>query len=400
MINREMNHRYLLVKLNYHDRDPLSVVADVDESDRSESLVRPAANITSNGAASSKGQQRAEARFRLIIGLALAADDGAALRRVRRAAPGVPHRRRRAAGDARRPDRACTPPATTLNVASGVGFIALFGVAVMNGVIMVANLNRVREQGMPLARGGAGGRRRAVAAGADDGDRGDGRHVAGGAGDRRRQRRAAQSRDGGCRRAVPATLLTLFIVPTFYFAMERWAERRAPATAGTAGRRWMWRKRGRAYESMGQGGRGRSVCRLPPCGLRAARSVPISRRLRRPTSPAIRRSRSPRRPCGAATPGGNAQRFVRDLDLPGQWWTLFHSKALNSLIDKALAANPDLQAAQAALRRRQGERLCPGRRAVSRRRRQFHRQPRRSSRSASHPTSAPARRSTICSPGN
>ena len=46
---------------------------------------------------------------------------------------------------------------------------------------------------------------------------------------------------------------------------------------------------------------------------------------------------------------GDAQRFVRGLDLPGQWWTLFHSKALNSLVDKALAANPDLQAAQAAL---------------------------------------------------
>lgn len=52
----------------------------------------------------------------------------------------------------------------------------------------------------------------------------------------------------------------------------------------------------------------------------------------------------------ANTQGGTAQRFVRDLDLPGQWWTLFHSKGLNSLIEKALAANPDLAAAQAALR--------------------------------------------------
>jgi NodT family efflux transporter outer membrane factor (OMF) lipoprotein len=52
----------------------------------------------------------------------------------------------------------------------------------------------------------------------------------------------------------------------------------------------------------------------------------------------------------ASTHGGEAQRFVRDMDLPGQWWTLFHSKPLNSLVDKALAANPDLQAAQAALR--------------------------------------------------
>src|SRR5579863_3213843 len=52
---------------------------------------------------------------------------------------------------------------------------------------------------------------------------------------------------------------------------------------------------------------------------------------------------------GSTTPGGNAQHFVRDLDLPGQWWTLFRSKPLNELIDKALAANPDLAAAQAAL---------------------------------------------------
>jgi NodT family efflux transporter outer membrane factor (OMF) lipoprotein len=56
------------------------------------------------------------------------------------------------------------------------------------------------------------------------------------------------------------------------------------------------------------------------------------------------------RTAAAATAGGSAQRFVRDLDLPGQWWMLFHSKALNGLVERALAANPDLAAAQAALR--------------------------------------------------
>ncbi len=48
--------------------------------------------------------------------------------------------------------------------------------------------------------------------------------------------------------------------------------------------------------------------------------------------------------------GGEAQRFVQDEDVPGEWWTLFHSTPLNTLIDSALKANPDLQSAQAALR--------------------------------------------------
>jgi hypothetical protein len=40
---------------------------------------------------------------------------------------------------------------------------------------------------------------------------------------------------------------------------------------------------------------------------------------------------------------------VQGLDIPGQWWTLFHSEALNSLIEQALKNNPTLPAAQAAL---------------------------------------------------
>jgi NodT family efflux transporter outer membrane factor (OMF) lipoprotein len=48
--------------------------------------------------------------------------------------------------------------------------------------------------------------------------------------------------------------------------------------------------------------------------------------------------------------GGEAQRFVQGLDIPGQWWTLFHSDALNTLIENALNNNPTLPAAEAALR--------------------------------------------------
>ncbi len=50
-----------------------------------------------------------------------------------------------------------------------------------------------------------------------------------------------------------------------------------------------------------------------------------------------------------AVAGGDAQRFVEGGDLPGDWWTLFHSRPLNALIEQSLANNPDLKAAQAAL---------------------------------------------------
>jgi len=47
--------------------------------------------------------------------------------------------------------------------------------------------------------------------------------------------------------------------------------------------------------------------------------------------------------------GGEAQRFASGSDIPGDWWALFHSRPLNALIERSLASNPDLKAAQAAL---------------------------------------------------
>jgi len=38
----------------------------------------------------------------------------------------------------------------TLNLSASVGFIALFGVAVLNGVVLVAAVNRLREDGLEL----------------------------------------------------------------------------------------------------------------------------------------------------------------------------------------------------------------------------------------------------------
>jgi len=47
--------------------------------------------------------------------------------------------------------------------------------------------------------------------------------------------------------------------------------------------------------------------------------------------------------------GGGDQRFVTSQDIAGDWWTLFHSKPLNALVERSLKANPNLKAAQAAL---------------------------------------------------
>ena len=51
----------------------------------------------------------------------------------------------------------------------------------------------------------------------------------------------------------------------------------------------------------------------------------------------------------AHTTAGEAQRFAIGADIPGDWWTLFHSAPLNALIEQSLKHNADLKAAQAAL---------------------------------------------------
>lgn len=59
---------------------------------------------------------------------------------------------------------------------------------------------------------------------------------------------------------------------------------------------------------------------------------------------------SPAQFVAADIPGGEAQEIVRNLDIPGQWWQVFQSRPLNSLIEQSLVANPDIKAAEATLR--------------------------------------------------
>lgn len=112
----------------------------------------------------------------------------------------------------------------TLNVATAVGFIALFGVSIQNAIIMIANIRRVRCNNKSLSRAvveGATERLRPVlmtAAVASFGmlpaalATGVGTDV---------QRGLATVIVGGL---AVSTLLTLFILPAYYYALARFIE--------------------------------------------------------------------------------------------------------------------------------------------------------------------------------
>lgn len=88
-----------------------------------------------------------------------------------------------------------------LNLSASVGFIALFGVAVLNGIVMVSYMNRLREDGMECRRAVLEGGPGATAAGADDGVGSEFRFPADGDLYLDRRGGAAAAGDGGDRRA-------------------------------------------------------------------------------------------------------------------------------------------------------------------------------------------------------
>ncbi len=114
-----------------------------------------------------------------------------------------------------------------LSLSASVGFIALFGVAVLNGVVMIAAVNRLREGGQPLRDAilaGAGTRLKPVLMTALVAALGFvPMALSTGAGSEV-QRPLATVVIGG---VVTSTLLTLIVLPTIYEILEAWAARRA-----------------------------------------------------------------------------------------------------------------------------------------------------------------------------
>jgi cobalt-zinc-cadmium resistance protein CzcA len=231
-INRDMNRRYLMVKFDSAGRSLPALLADAKRAVADKVSFDPK-RYRIEWIGHFEDEQRAEARFVLILGLILGlmiillyAEFGL-LRQVMLILGVVPLATLGGLV-------ALHVTGVTLNVASGVGFIALFGVAVMNGVIMVANLNRVRDFGIPLMEAvvtGASERLRPVLMTATVATVGMlPAAMATGVGSDV-QRSLATVVAGGL---LVATLMTLFLLPTMYFVIETLAARFAAAGAREA----------------------------------------------------------------------------------------------------------------------------------------------------------------------
>lgn len=147
-ITREMNKRHLTVKLNLRGRDLSSFLNDAQTAiEKNVDYDHQNYRITWGG--QFENQNRAYSRLALIVPLALAIMFillYVAFGKIRQAGLIL-----------------CIVPLAvfggmlalnlrgmTLNVSSAVGFIALFGVAIQNGVIMISHINDLRKEGMEL----------------------------------------------------------------------------------------------------------------------------------------------------------------------------------------------------------------------------------------------------------
>jgi cobalt-zinc-cadmium resistance protein CzcA len=230
MISREMGRRHVSVKLDLRGRDLATFLAEAQRSIESNiKYDHEKYEITWGG--QFENQQRAQARLTLIIPAVLGLIFlilFAAFGHARYAAIIMLTVPLALVGGL----AALQLRGMTLNVSSAVGFIALFGVAVQNGVIMVSNLNRWRATGADLkeaVRRGAGERLRPVLMTATVATLGLLPAALAHAIGSDVQRPLATVIVGGL---ITATALTLLILPAVYYVVEKRLDDKAADSAG------------------------------------------------------------------------------------------------------------------------------------------------------------------------
>jgi len=100
-----------------------------------------------------------------------------------------------------------------------------------------------------------------------------------------------------------------------------------------------------------RGGRRRALLRA--LAALSTLSACVGPNFHRPSPPTVERytvDAMPATSAAAEGPGGAAQHFLADQEVPRDWWKLFGSAQLDALVSEALRANPDVRSAQAALR--------------------------------------------------
>jgi heavy metal efflux system protein len=223
-VTRENGTRNLTIRIDNRDRDLTSYLKEAQE--KIESQVHFDKNaIRLEWGGQFENQRRAEARLLLILGLVMGlmliflTIGTGSLRQALLILSVVPLATLGGLISLHATNQ-------NLNVASGVGFIALFGVAVQNGIIMVSNLNRMRKSGFELHEAimkGATERLRPVLMTASVATLGmlpAALHTGVGSDV---QRGIATVVVGGL---AISTLLTLFVLPSMYHVIEHWAEQR------------------------------------------------------------------------------------------------------------------------------------------------------------------------------
>ena len=118
-----------------------------------------------------------------------------------------------------------------LNLSASIGFIALFGIAVLNGVVLVSHLNELREQGKSLLDAiheGAANRLRPVLMTALVASLGFVPMALSSSAGSEVQRPLASVVIGGL---VTSTALTLLVLPLLYLLLSQWEQRRSAAAA-------------------------------------------------------------------------------------------------------------------------------------------------------------------------
>jgi cobalt-zinc-cadmium resistance protein CzcA len=161
-ITREANMRFIGIRLNVHGRDMGSLVAEAQRRVAAEVKLPPSAFLTWGG--EFENQRRAMARLAIIIpvsiGLILAIPfhTFGSLRCALLILATIPFA---LVGGVVGLDLA----GLNLSVSACIGFIALMGQVVLNGVVLVSQINALRGDGLPCAAAvetGATGRLRAV----------------------------------------------------------------------------------------------------------------------------------------------------------------------------------------------------------------------------------------------